>query len=155
MQTKVGAENKAWKEVGKMEFFKGASEGFLREIVWHLETLAFLPNTFILKQGDLGDCMYFLTDGTAEVLQDGKQLAILKRGDLFGEMALLYEGKRTASIRALEHCGVRKLKKTDFLRLCEEFSEFKEYIESVAQSRALSSISARYGPRPPVKEPGK
>ncbi len=72
------------------------------------------PNEFVFKQGDSGDLMYLVQDGEVEVLQDlgghENQVAVLERGDFFGEMAVLEEEPRTHSVRAL---SVAKLVKID------------------------------------------
>lgn len=72
------------------------------------------PNEFVFKQGDPGDLMYLVQDGEVEVLQDlggyENQVAVLERGDFFGEMAVLESEPRTHSVRAL---SVAKLVKID------------------------------------------
>jgi hypothetical protein len=74
-------------------------------------TVEVQPQEFVFKEGDLGTEMYIVQDGSIEVLKhlDGqlKQLAVLEKGDFFGEMSLLEDLPRTASARALE--GTRLL----------------------------------------------
>lgn len=76
------------------------------------------PNEFIFKQGDEGDLMYLVQDGEVEVLQDlggsENQVAVLERGDFFGEMAVLEEEPRTHSVRALVASRLIKIDKTGF-----------------------------------------
>ncbi|UCH66101.1 MAG: cyclic nucleotide-binding domain-containing protein [Ignavibacterium sp.] len=59
----------------------------------------------IIRQGESGNCMYVIQSGEVEVIRhkDGVdvQLAIRKKGDFFGEMALFSREVRSASIRAL------------------------------------------------------
>jgi CRP/FNR family transcriptional regulator len=58
----------------------------------------------IVKQGDSGDCMYVIQEGEVEVFvtRDGLEvpLAVRKRGDFFGEMAVFERETRSASVRA-------------------------------------------------------
>lgn len=65
----------------------------------------FESNEFIFKQGEYGDAMYLIQNGKVEVLQEvggqSNQVAILERGDFFGEMAVLEEEPRGHSVRAL------------------------------------------------------
>ena len=50
------------------------------------------PGTTVCKQGDIGDCMYFIDKGKLDVFVDGLgQVSDLGAGDFFGELALLYE----------------------------------------------------------------
>ena len=75
-------------------------------------------NEFIFKQGDPGDLMYLVQDGEVEVLQDlggsENQVAVLERGDFFGEMAVLEEEPRTHSVRALVTSRLVKIDRSGF-----------------------------------------
>lgn len=71
----------------------------------------FVPqDTLIIEEGEEGSSAYLLLSGTVEVFSahDGKEtvLATLKAGQIFGEMALVFDEKRTASVRATENCNV-------------------------------------------------
>ncbi len=76
------------------------------------------PQEFIFKQGDPGDLMYLVQAGEVEVLQDlgghENQVAVLERGDFFGEMAVLDEAPRTHSVRALSDAKLIKIDRTGF-----------------------------------------
>ncbi len=76
------------------------------------------PEEFIFKQGDPGDLMYLVQDGQVEVLQDlgghENQVAVLERGDFFGEMAVLEEEPRTHSVRALSTAKLIKIDRAGF-----------------------------------------
>ena len=67
-------------------------------------TLEFGDGRFIFHQGDLGTEMYIIHEGQVEILQEHptgpRQIAILERGDFFGEMSILEELPRNASARA-------------------------------------------------------
>ncbi len=66
----------------------------------------FEQGEIIFKEGDIGKEMYIITSGTIGVIknigEDEVILAKLKKGDFFGEMALLGDSKRTATVKALE-----------------------------------------------------
>ncbi len=78
----------------------------------------------IVKQGDVGDCMYVIQEGQAEVLRDngGEQvrLAILEGGDFFGEMAIFEREVRCATVRALGQVRALTIDKRNFLRRIQE-----------------------------------
>jgi CRP/FNR family transcriptional regulator, cyclic AMP receptor protein len=67
----------------------------------------------IVKQDEPGDCMYLLVEGTAHVVhhRDGRDidLAALKEGDFFGELALVDDGLRSADVQALTPCTLLKI----------------------------------------------
>ena len=90
----------------KVSLFKNANEIFIREIVQLLRPMVFLPDDYIIRQGEFGDCMYFLSNGDVEVLVNGVRVATLGQGSPFGETALIQGEKRMASIRALDYCDV-------------------------------------------------
>jgi CRP-like cAMP-binding protein len=78
----------------------------------------------ILRQGEVGDCIYVIQSGRAEVLHErnGKavQLVVLGEGDTFGEIALLERGTRSATVRALGEVRVLTLDKRTILRRIHE-----------------------------------
>ena len=54
----------------------------------------------IFQQGDCGDSFYVIEEGEADVIGDGRVIRTLESGDAFGEIALLQESSRTATVRA-------------------------------------------------------
>ena len=67
----------------------------------------------IVKQDDMGDCMFILVSGKARVVhhKDGHyiELATLVPGDFFGELALVDEGPRSADVQALDDCVLLRI----------------------------------------------
>jgi CRP/FNR family cyclic AMP-dependent transcriptional regulator len=78
----------------------------------------------IVRQGEVGDCMYVIQEGQAEVLREdaGKEmrLAVLGEGDFFGEMALFDREVRSATVRALGEVRVLTVERKTFLRRIHE-----------------------------------
>jgi len=78
----------------------------------------------IVRQGDVGECMYFIQSGNVEVIResDGKdvKLAELGQGEFFGEMALFEKGVRSATVRPLGEVRVLSVDKRLFLRKIHE-----------------------------------
>jgi hypothetical protein len=120
--------------LGKVSLFKNASEIFIREIVQLLRPMVFLPDDYIIRQGEFGDCMYFLSNGSVEVVVNDVRVATLGQGSPFGESALIQGEKRMASIRALTYCDVYKLSKSDFDSLRGRYPEFDEQVKQVAEA---------------------
>src|ERR687891_1688129 len=54
----------------------------------------------LLREGDFGYAMFAILDGTADVLKDGAVIRTLQPGDVFGEIAVLAGGRRTATVVA-------------------------------------------------------
>ena len=74
----------------------------------------------IIRQGEPGDCMYEIQEGQVEVIKekDGKeiQLAVLGKGDFFGELAIFDREVRSATVRAKGEVRALTIDKRAFLR---------------------------------------
>jgi len=119
----------------KVALFRKADEIFIREIVQRLRPLVFMPDDYIIRQGEYGDCMYFLSSGDVEVLVGGARVAQLGHGSPFGETALIEGEKRMASIRALSYCEVYRLSREDFDDLRARYPDFDAQVREVVASR--------------------
>ena len=78
----------------------------------------------IVRQGDVGDCMYVIQRGEVELLRrEGNKeycLGVLGPEDFFGEMALFDQETRSATVRALTDTWVLSLEKRSFLQRAHE-----------------------------------
>jgi len=95
-----------------------------------LQTTKYSAGQMVFEQGDAPDRFYIVSAGEVEVIRrkrDGseKMLAVLHAGDYFGEIGLLTEARRNASIRA----------KTDVELLAMSWDDFRKVIESSEASR--------------------
>ena len=119
-----------------VSIFKNASDELLRYLAVRLHPVVFGPGDIVVYKGDYGDCMYFICEGKVDVLgDDGTVLTTLAEGDNFGEVALLSEGRRNATVRAREFCDLYSLDRKSFLEVLELFPEFAEEIRRVAAAR--------------------
>jgi voltage-gated potassium channel len=121
--------------IEKVALFKDANEIFIREVVQLLHSMVFLPNDYIIRQGEYGDCMYFLSSGDVEVLVGEQKVAQLGAGSPFGEAALLQGEKRNASVRALSYCDVYRLSRADFDTLRGKYPEFDARVRKILEDR--------------------
>jgi voltage-gated potassium channel len=119
----------------KVALFKNANEIFIREIVQLLQPMVFLPDDYIIRQGEYGDCMYFLSNGDVEVLVNGVRVAALGQGSPVGETALIQGERRMASVRALSYCDMYKLSKADFDALRHRYPDFDAQVKKVVEDR--------------------
>jgi CRP-like cAMP-binding protein len=78
------------------------------------------PGEPIVCQGDMGDCMYVIQKGQAEVVREENgvemRLAVLGEGDFFGEMSVFERERRAATVRALGPVHVLTIDKKTLLR---------------------------------------
>ena len=82
-----------------------------------LEPLSAAVGEAVVVQGDDGDRYYAIADGEFEVVVDGRRISTLGRGDGFGEIALLHDGVRTATVSALTKGRLYSLEKEPFLEV--------------------------------------
>jgi len=82
----------------------------------------------IFEQGDYGDRLYIVRTGEVEVIQNGERVATLGAGESFGEIALVRNAPRTASIRAIKPTDLTAISRGSFKRLMECLPQFEEKI---------------------------
>ena len=80
--------------------FETMSEQDLRKIATFATEDSAPAGATLMREGDYANDMVAIEDGTAEVLRDGRSIGTLGPGDVFGEMALLDEDRRTATVTA-------------------------------------------------------
>lgn len=84
-----------------------------------LETQKHPAGTTIIKQGDIGQSFFLLESGEADAFKDGQSESVkhYKKGDFFGELALLNDAPRAASVVSATEVKVATLGKNAFARL--------------------------------------
>lgn len=75
------------------------------------------PGDTIIRQGDIADFVFNLTEGTAEVAVDGVTVGSIEEGEIFGAMAVLTNATRSATVSAKTRCSVVKVPKDQFTDL--------------------------------------
>jgi CRP/FNR family cyclic AMP-dependent transcriptional regulator len=119
------------------DLFKSLNPAQIKALLNICRKVKFSENEIIMKEGDTGDSLFIILEGKVEVI---KSLVIGSTGEeddreavknkvftridekshaVFGEIALLDECKRTATIRAVTDCIFYEIKKDDFLRFIE------------------------------------
>jgi CRP/FNR family transcriptional regulator, cyclic AMP receptor protein len=88
------------------------------------------PGMKLIGEGTAGYSFFVLRDGTATVSIDGVEVRTLGEGDFFGELALLGDGRRTATVTTVSPSRVLVLFGTEFRQLQQEHPEIAARIES-------------------------
>lgn len=95
-----------------------------------------MPGEEIVRTGEPGHDMYFVTVGQVAVIDGGgAKLALLGSGEFFGEVALLEDRPRTATVRAKGYCHLLQLRRRDFQRLMAGSETFRDAIQGAARDR--------------------
>ena len=99
----------------------------LKLLAFTSERLTFAANQVLFHQGDIGDAAYVIIDGQAEVIVETPNgpltVAKLGKNAFVGEIAILIDVPRTASIKASTKLETLKISKDLFFRLVKEFPE--------------------------------
>jgi ATP-binding cassette subfamily B protein len=101
--------------------------------------------TFFLA-GDSGDAFYLIVRGQVDVLATGPTgeqvgLAVLREGDYFGEMALIDDVPRTATVRARTPTSVLVISRDEFLALLNRLPPLRHAFEAIVQRRHASDLA--------------
>ena len=109
-------------------FFDFANdEEKLQKICKLIKIENFSSGSILIQEGDTGDKLYILNKGTVKILRntisnEKYAVAILNADDnvFFGELALIDNDKRSATVVAESNCEVLSIKREEFIQLCEE-----------------------------------
>jgi putative peptide zinc metalloprotease protein len=109
------------------------------------------PNESIVTEGDQPDRLYIISDGKAEVsVQEGDKqvvVAMLNRGELFGEIALLSaDQKRDATVRAITDLKLFSLDRNIFNELLRDHPELQTAFRAIAEARKKVMFLKRFSP---------
>ena len=99
----------------KTEMFRNTSINKLIQICNLMKKEKFEPNEFIFEKGQAADKFYVIKKGSVIVWNNEKRVRELEKGNCFGELALLSNEPRSASLQAKEHCSLYVLEKKDFI----------------------------------------
>jgi predicted acylesterase/phospholipase RssA/CRP-like cAMP-binding protein len=105
----------------------GLSDQLLEQLADELQEVPVRAGNWIVREGDTADSMFIVRSGRVEVVDEGPPEAlirILRRGDVLGELALLRQGKRSASARARRDVELLQLGRDDFEALIQQAPSF-------------------------------
>ena len=107
----------------------------LEHLAGRLVPLRVDSGTVIVRQGDEGDRFYMLVEGKVEVSEDGKPISSLDAGGYFGEIALLRDLPRTATVTASTPVVLYALDRDDFLAAVTGHAPSAQAAEDVVSAR--------------------
>jgi MFS family permease len=108
-----------------------------------LEPVAYATGSTVITQGEVGDHYYLIESGVAGIVADGRHVTDLRAGDGFGEIALLRDVPRTASVVARESLGLLRLDRATFLEAVTGMPASHAAAEDLMAARIAETTSAR------------
>lgn len=109
----------------RVPFFAEIEPAKLKLLAFMSERVAFEPGKLLFRQGDPGDAAYLIIDGHAEVVAETPAgplvLATLGANEFVGDMAILCDAPRNATVKAKDRLVALRISKEPFLRMVREF----------------------------------
>ncbi|XP_063385936.1 potassium/sodium hyperpolarization-activated cyclic nucleotide-gated channel 2 isoform X4 [Cydia fagiglandana] len=122
--------------VASVPFFANADSNFVSDVVTKLRYEVFQPGDIIIKEGTIGNKMYFIQEGIVDiVMANGEVATSLSDGSYFGEICLLTNARRVASVRAETYCNLFSLSVDHFNAVLDQYPLMRRTMESVAAER--------------------
>ena len=123
-----------------IEIFSGLGPSELAAIASVTEELDFDEDRTVIKQNDVGETLFLIIRGSVQVIMEdaeGKEVLLnsIEAGGAFGEMALIDDSPRSATIRTVEPCRFLILHKQEFKEIAMEFPRVTLQICSVLSQR--------------------
>lgn len=138
--------------------FGGVDDQAMRAIMPLMRELDFAAGEVIVEESEDGDSLFVICSGSVEVLKAspesadlfGKRIAVLKVGDVFGEMELIDTQRRSATVRALESVSTLALSNGDLFHIYEfDSPTFTLIVMNLARElsrrlRSIDDLAVRY-----------
>lgn len=121
--------------VARIPLFAALDAATIAELVGMLRARKAPARTVIIRKGEEGDAMFLIVSGAVEVAIDDRK-ARMSEGDFFGEMALLSQGRRSATVTATRATELLVLDGDDFKRLMARSPELAKRVREVAATRS-------------------
>ena len=107
------------------------------------EAQRFPAGQYVFKAGDPGDCMYIITEGEVDVLDGSSVLDTIGPGSIVGELALIDDEPRSASVRAKTDCGLVPVDRRRFQFMVQETPFFGLAVMKILADR-LRKMNAKF-----------
>jgi response regulator RpfG family c-di-GMP phosphodiesterase len=132
--------------LGRSELFKELTPESLERIRHQLKKITVEKDGVICREGEPGDSMYIVTNGKVSVLKElgwgQRELRQLHANEIFGEMALITNEARSATVKALERTDCLQLNQQGFADLIDKDSLFAQRVAKVITMR-LSALDKK------------
>lgn len=136
---------RVWDQVTRVPIFASLGVVTLSEIVGKLRTRYYPARVMVLRRGDPGDSMFFITSGEVEVRLPTGGTVRLGEGAFFGEMSLLNRQPRTASIATVKPTTLLVLYASDFYEIASHIPALAEALENEARRRRDENLERQSG----------
>ena len=107
--------------LANISLFSALPQSSISQLAYHTYTHIYEKDTIITHEGDVSDVLYVILSGSVKIFLENRQgefitLRVLHRGDYFGELSLLDESSRSASVITLNKTMLAIIDKAEFIR---------------------------------------
>ena len=131
--------------VAKSHLFKSLDEEGRRRVLTSGFVCSYPEGEVVIQEGDPGETMYLILNGTARVSTGKVQLAELTRGACIGEVSVLTGGVRTATVTALSELDLVAFESHRIARVLADYPKVREVLESIVEGRARQTVEKIIG----------
>ncbi len=131
---------RVWEQVARVPLFASLGVVTLSEIVGKLRTRYYPARITVVRRGDAGDSMFFISGGEVEVRLPNGGSVRLGEGAFFGEMALLERQPRSASVATTRPTTLLVLYASDFYEIASHIPQLAEAVELEAKRRREENL---------------
>lgn len=140
-------------ELPRIPLFSDLDTATFIELLNRVPLRHYEGDDFIVREGDHGESFFVLVSGNVRVLKGADlQIAELGPGAFFGEISIVVNRPRRASVQAIDASSALEISKMELDRLCEEYPHIQEVLRRFAEQRLLHNLmltSPIFTPFPP------
>ena len=118
-----------------VDLFRDISGEEVSHVAQIAEEIEYGSEQTIFDEGDVGDSMFIIVDGAVRIHKGDKELAVLSKGKFVGEMALLDQEPRSASVTSTEETTLLEINGEDFYDLMASRMEIIQGIVKILTQR--------------------
>lgn len=142
--TRLAATKPADAKIGmlaKCALLKHLNDSDLKTLLPHMHSRQHAADDTILTVGEEGQSLFIIVEGEVKIVdRSGQTMATLAGGDVFGEMALIEGGTRSATVIATAPVVLLEIDRTGFNLLADKDDVLKRAIHDIARKRALANM---------------
>jgi CRP-like cAMP-binding protein len=111
-----------------VSLFHGIPAEKLSRVATIAEEKTVAEGTEILREGEFGDSLFVVANGSVRIHRENRELTVFRRGDCLGEMSLLDGSPRSASATAMEETTLLEIDQPNFYQVMEAYPEIMKEI---------------------------
>jgi voltage-gated potassium channel len=128
--------------LARVPLFAACSPSLQNSLLLELKPMVLGPGALLVRDGDVPHEVFFLSAGSAEVLDsDGAPVAVFESGDLFGLLSLTLGERRTGSVRTLSFCDLYVLEAGALERLKAEHPELRDILRRLSSEKSAKTAN--------------